>query len=458
MCATVSHRKCDKVSSLEDCSQSLGADVTRMLDKLEELQKTCVSEIERVTDDKKSLKDESAEIEKRVKTIREEIIQALKDKERSFLENLKKTEESESVRLQGLLDELLTLQKTTEHNIKILKNSDEFPKVALFLELKQMEERVTEIYTQTNKLTKSYHTPVFDGRIDNTVKTFHSTFKTFGKIEIKEKGRLVDYLSTDLVLERSFVVEGSSSLTDVDVIDDEFLVTTCEINRMLYLLDMTGKLLSSFTLRGIPWGITAMQNKTFCVSMYNLGLVFIFKVKDCSITVWKELKTSPNIWGICAEKGRVILHTEKKGGGVVFRFYDLDANSCGEREIFIENSRCGAINASSGKPLLFTHFVGNSLFSFDLNGTGSEIKLYESGNMQRPIGVTRDPNGNIYVVCYGPNNVLQFNKNCNFIREIISRDQNVRSPHGVRVKKLGDDIKLILINNERQIFVYRFGN
>ena len=61
-----------------------------MLDKLEELQKTCVSEIERVTDDKKSLKDESEEIEKRVKTIREEIIQALKDKERSFLENLEK--------------------------------------------------------------------------------------------------------------------------------------------------------------------------------------------------------------------------------------------------------------------------------------------------------------------------------------------------------------------------------
>ena len=66
MCATVSHRKCDKVSSLEDCSQSLGADVTRILGKLEELQKTCISEIERVTDDKKSLRDESAEIEKRV--------------------------------------------------------------------------------------------------------------------------------------------------------------------------------------------------------------------------------------------------------------------------------------------------------------------------------------------------------------------------------------------------------
>ena len=53
MCATISHRKCDKVSSLEDCSQSFGADVTRMLVKLEELQKTCVSEAERVTDDKK---------------------------------------------------------------------------------------------------------------------------------------------------------------------------------------------------------------------------------------------------------------------------------------------------------------------------------------------------------------------------------------------------------------------
>ena len=64
MCFTVSHRKCDKVSSLEDCSQSLGADVTRMLVKLEELQKTCISEIEQVTDDKKSLKDESAKVKR----------------------------------------------------------------------------------------------------------------------------------------------------------------------------------------------------------------------------------------------------------------------------------------------------------------------------------------------------------------------------------------------------------
>ena len=162
---------CDNVSSLEDCSQSLGADVTRMLGKLEELQKTCVSEIERVADDKKSLKDESAEIEKRVKTIREEIIQILKDKEKSFLQHLEKTEKNESVRLQGMLDELLVVQKTAEHNIKMLKNSDEFPKVALFLELKQMQKRVSEIHTQTKKLKKLYHTQLLDDRIDDTVKT-----------------------------------------------------------------------------------------------------------------------------------------------------------------------------------------------------------------------------------------------------------------------------------------------
>ncbi|XP_078311137.1 E3 ubiquitin-protein ligase Midline-1-like [Crassostrea virginica] len=458
MCATVSHRKCDKVSSLEDCSQSLGADVTRMLGKLEELQKTCVSEIERVTDDKKSLKDESTEIEKKVKTIREEIIQVLMEKERSFLESLKKTEENESFRLQGMLDELLTVQKTMEDNIKILKNSDEFPKVALFLELKQMEKRVSEIYTQTNKLMKSYHTSVLDGRIDDTVKTFHSCFKTFGEIRLREKKPLIDYLSTKLVLERSLVVEGSSCLTDVDVLDDDIIVTTCQNSRMVYLLDMTGKLLSSFTLKGNPWGIAAIQNKTFCVALRCPGIAVIFKVKDVSITFWKELNTSSNSWGICTEKQRIILSTEKQGGaGQVFRFYDLEGNSCGEREVNVGNSGCGAINATPGQPLLFTHHDGNSLFSLDLNVAGSATKLHEGKNMKYPIGVTRDPNGNIYVVCYFSHKVLQFNKNGNFIREIIRKDLAVQLPIGIRVKRLGDDIKLML-TTKGKVLVYRFGD
>ncbi|XP_022337744.2 uncharacterized protein LOC111133561 [Crassostrea virginica] len=457
MCATVSHRKCDKVSSLEDCSQSLGADVTRMLSKLEELQKTCVSEIERVADDKKSLKDESAEIEKRVKTITKEIIQTLKEKEKSFLQHVEKTEENESFRLQGMLDELLTVQKTTEDNINILKNSDEFPKVALFLELKQMEKRVSEIHTRTNKLAKSYHTSVLDGHIDDTVKTFHSSFKTFGEIKIRENKPLIDYLSTKLVLERSLVVEGSSCLTDVDILDDDIIVTTCPTTKTLYLLDMTGKQLSSFKLKGNPWGIAAIQNKTFCVTLRDPALAMIFKVKDVSITVLKELNTSSNAWGICVEKQRIILSTEKQGGGQVFRFYNLEGNSCGEREVNVGGFYCGAINATPEEPLLFTHHAGNSFFSLDLNVAGSATKFHKGENMKCPIGVTRDPNGNIYVACYGSNNVLQFNKNGDFIREIIHTDSAVQNPYGIRVKRLGDDIKLML-TTKGKVLVYSFGD
>ena len=64
--------------------------------------------------------------------------------------------------------------------------------------------------------------------------------------------------------------------------------------------------------------------------------------------------------------------------------------------------------------------------------------------MKYPIGVNRDPNGNIYVVCYFSHNVLQINKKGNFIREIIHTDPAVQNPIGIRVKRLGDDIKLML--------------
>ena len=107
---------------------------------------------------------------------------------------------------------------------------------------------MSEIHTKTNKLAKSYHATVLDGRIDDTVKTFHSSFKTFGEIKLREKKPLIDYLSTKTVLQRSLVVEGSSCLTDVDVLDDDVIVTACHNTKMLYLLEMTGKLFSLFKL------------------------------------------------------------------------------------------------------------------------------------------------------------------------------------------------------------------
>ena len=74
-----------------------------------------------------------------------------------------------------------------------------------------------------------------------------------------------------------------------------------------------------------------------------------------------------------------------------------------------------------------------------------------------PIEVTRDPNGNIYIACHDAHNVLQFNKNGNFIREIIHTDPAVRHPYGIRVKRLGDDIKLLL-TTKGKVLVYRFGD
>ena len=191
--------------------------------------------------------------------------------------------------------------------------------------------------------------------------------------------------------------------------------------------------------------------------MHNPGLAIIFKVKDCSITVWKELKTNFNAWGICADKERIILSTETQDGGLVFIFYDKEGNICGERKVGVGRSFCGTINATSGEPLLFTYHDGHSLFSVNLNDTRPAIKLHGKGNMLNPIGVTRDPNGNIYVACFASHNVLQWNKNGIFNREIINTDKNVRSPYGIRVKRLGDDIKLFL-TSKGKVLIYRFGD
>ena len=75
--------------------------------------------------------------------------------------------------------------------------------------------------------------------------------------------------------------------------------------------------------------------------------------------------------------------------------------------------------------------------------------------MKYPIEVARDPNGNICVVCYGSHNFLQLNKNGYLIREIIHTDPAVQNPYGIRVKRLGDDIKLMLTTKEKVRLPFR---
>ncbi|XP_052705479.1 E3 ubiquitin-protein ligase Midline-1-like [Crassostrea angulata] len=457
MCATVSHRKCEKVTSLEDCAQNCSADIPNICSEIEDMQKACDTEITRVTSDLKSLETESKDIEHKVSTMAEEIINAVRDKEQILIGNLKKTEKEQSMIVQNILDEFSDVKKKIEHDVNILKNSDKLPKIALFLELKRIGKTVSEAKTDFNKLQKGYQTSDLEVHIDETVQKFHSSFDTFGEIKVKGQNK-VNYQSGQLELEISVIVDGNTYLTDVDVIDECCIITTCQNKNMVYILDDKGKQLSSSKLTGTPCGIAALQNKIFCVALRGPGAVCMFKVhENLSISIVKELKMPQNAWGICAIEDRIVISVERPQGnaGQVFRFYDQEGNYCKEHTITPGSSNCGAVLATSNKCLFYTHHGGNSLFSVDISKSKSASAVHQGNNVKKPVGVTCDPNGNVYVACYGSKNVLQFDKNGNFIREIIQEESAVHSLFGIRVKRLGGDVKLILSTYET-LLIYHF--
>lgn len=75
--------------------------------------------------------------------------------------------------------------------------------------------------------------------------------------------------------------------------------------------------------------------------------------------------------------------------------------------------------------------------------------------MKSPIGLACDPEGYTYVACFGSNNVLQFNENLNVVGEIIQKDSAVQRPYGIRVRRLGEDMKFILTSGEK-LLLYHF--
>lgn len=452
LCATVSHSTCKQVSSLDDCGKQFASDIPNILSQMEELQKTCETQITRMTLDMENLKKESKYFGQMTETMTEEIITALRDKQRTFLNYLERTENEQSVFVQKTQDEFLEVLNNVKLDIQILKNSEKLHRSGLFLELKRIGKAVSECRVRMNNLKKNYQTPILDVQIDEAIQTIHSSFNAFGEIKVKKLYQLKLRLP---VLERSLDVERSLCLTDVEVIDDRYMVTICQHNKMVYMLDENGTQLSSLALPGSPWAIASIQNKTLCVTLRNPGRICFLKVdENLSMKIWKELKMPQNGWGICAVEDRIVVSVDSPNNCLIFRFYDQEDNYF-ERQIMHKVSRCGAMYAISSESFLFTNNEENSLFKVDTNNFKPAVQIYNGNDMKFPQGVTCDPEGNIYVAGFVSNNVLQFDKNGNILREIIHNDPAVQNPYGIRVKKLGDDIKLIL-TTKGKLLVYHF--
>ncbi|XP_062614902.1 E3 ubiquitin-protein ligase TRIM33-like [Saccostrea cucullata] len=311
MCATVSHRKCEKVSSLDECSLYSAEKVQRLKTEFGELKKRCESEVARVEDDKANFKKESKRIEARVKGLTEEIIQTLRDKEKDALNGLAKTEKEQTLVLQTKLEELQTVQEKLERSIQLLQHSERFSKIAMFLEIKKMEKEISDIDLRIKELMKSYKIPVLNLHLNEFGRSFHSSLNSLCEIEVKLKTTGIDYRSAKLVLEKSLNVQGSSCLTDIEVINGTHLVTTCQVSKMVYLLDADGTLLSSTPLPSTPWAIAPLRKHEFqfCVTTQNPNLVGIYKadIQDPCITRCKELLLPNTAWGICTFEDKIIV-------------------------------------------------------------------------------------------------------------------------------------------------------
>ncbi|XP_062578322.1 uncharacterized protein LOC134240247 [Saccostrea cucullata] len=340
MYATVSHRKCEKVSSLDECYLGSDEKVRRLKREFGKLKKRCKSEAIRVEDDKENFKKESETIETRVKGLTEEIIQTLRDKEKDPLSSLAKTEKEQTLVLQTKLEELQTVQEKLERSIQLLQLSERFSKIALFWEIKKMEKDVSNIDLQIENLVKRYKTPVLDLNINEFGHNFHSSLNIFGEIKLKLKTNGVDYRSAKLVLEKSLDVQGSSCLTDVEVINGTYLVTACQNSKMVYFLDARSTLLASIPLPSTPWGIAALRKHIFqfCVAMRNPNLVGIYKanIPDRCTTCCKELQLPGNAWGVCTVDDKIIVSSgkeESKNTKQVFRVYDEEGNNFEEHHM-----------------------------------------------------------------------------------------------------------------------------
>ena len=431
LCATLSHRKCESVLSIDTAAAGIKQS-TKAVDLSSELQQKSKHIDEMIENRKENIgviDKKTADILANIDDVKDVVIKHLNEVADKMKEKVTSSKKNTVITLSDEVTELSSI-KCTVDNWKVILDTcvQHGSEQQCLVEMDRITRKNYDLDKEMKEAILQPRNPLVTFETNKFLCEFQANVVSFGDLALdsylKTNGILgkVNFVSGSIKILKTIEIEinktGRRRITGIFV--PNFLILTDSINRQVIKYNENYVYLSSLSLPKELSDITSMEQDTVAVASFGSNDIYLININTMTLT--KTIKVSTTLHGLQYVEGEFI---SAYNGTLAW----LSATGLQLRES--KNHTHAWFVRSLDKN---SYICGDGIHAISHTKDERKQFTYSSPTLAYPRGIDVDVEGNVYIVGHASNNIHQITSEGKHIRTISTTDFGIWEPWVLRFK------------------------
>ncbi|VDI48535.1 Hypothetical predicted protein [Mytilus galloprovincialis] len=434
LCATLSHRKCENVISIENAAKGIKQSnlTTTLVKKLDERNKKLNEIIENRKDSTTKFEKTTENIMQEVSTLKRIVNDHLDKLEEKIKFDLASSKKHVIMKFTDEVNTFSSYKSTSANwqsalNMSVEHGSDQ----QCLMEVNKICPKMTILEKEMEEDMKKMKNITIDFVPSDLIGKFKTSADSFGCLNIVEKEfpsalyiggfrEKVDFRSGGIKILQRISAADKSQTSAIFIAD--YLVITSSHNSNVVKYRLDGHFVDSLAVERSPTDITQVDQTQVAISIYGKNKILFVDIAEMKLIRTLDVE-GLGVYGLCCTEGNTfIISTGSTLTWVNSSGKNLKQKSIGGHSFYVSKSDLN--DCVSGD--------GNSSVSRLDGDTTVTMFTYTNAKLKGPRGIGIDFDGNIYIAGYLSKNIHQITNDGKLIRVIPIETFGLQYPWTIR--------------------------
>lgn len=403
-CITTKHHKCSRVDHIPNI-------VTRLEDSIEFKEITgALQDISVQLEHNQSRYDTNIlkksylkEKAKRAVKQHREVMSKILDK---FEEDIDKEIETMDAYNEDMLKSVSSMQKSLTFNLQTIttdleKNQHADQRCKLFTGMKIAKHTIIRLQDELLRLDVNNHIVRYQFEESEKYEDLLKEIKGSGKIELLHSSTKQEEVKRDNIYVKTSVDKMNCTISALCLLPEDKLIAADVRNETLKVIQVKAHtILSTRVMSSKPWDVTRVNDSQVVTSLPDEGKIQFLSVDESgSMSIDNEIEVNGCCRGLAYSQGHLVVSFDKPESKL--EILDTSGNVC---KSFARDSLGNQLFTKPWylalSPDQYTIYVSdNSRYTVtSLTLEGKVNAIYQESDLRKPVGLTVDPDGSVYVV------------------------------------------------------------